>query len=142
MGVLDYRQSKHTPQLTFVEPRLSNSDLKSRYSIVEELKTKKKIALKAILSFLDQKNKCRAQYIAEYFDSSIQPCGACDNCRRGDLDRVEDDILELLLNEKIVSLDFIFNALVETPDEDIKKVIRRQVNIGIWQYKAGRLSRA
>lgn len=140
MGVVDYRQSKQIPQLTFVEPRLSNSDLKLRYSIVEELKTKKKMALKAMLSFLDQKNKCRAQFISDYFDSSIPPCGACDNCRRGDLDRVEDDILELLLKEESLSLDFIFNTLIETPDGDIKKVIRRQVDLGKWKYKEGKLS--
>lgn len=78
-GILHFDKKSKKPQIIFSENRLSNSNFtlsKESYHQMKEISLRK---ANEMLEYL-KTNKCRQEYLINYFGIDSYPCGKCDNC--------------------------------------------------------------
>lgn len=81
VNLLDYEPRSEKPQLTFLQPRLTETGI-SKFEL-EETKEKAMDRLKAMVAYCEVSNLCRSIQLLSYFDeNNANPCGKCDICRK------------------------------------------------------------
>ena len=85
--------------MSFLLPRedeYSLSEVKRNLKTNNKLKTKRKNAL---LSFIQEKDRCRNIVLAEYFGEKLEkPCGHCDICKK----KTKPKNYHLLLQQRLL----------------------------------------
>ena len=130
MGLIDYQPKKEKPQLQFLQPRASASEIgldATRYSFRKQEAEKRRMAL---LQYLREGTTCRSRWIGNYFgDTDLKDCGICDNCleqkkRTKSIDRIElhERILDLLNREPMNWMQ-VKEQLSEVPTEKLKESV-------------------
>ncbi len=131
-NILTYIQSTNSPQLSFVQQRLSNNDI---LLSGENYRTRKEIYIKrveAIKEYALSQSKCRSQQLLEYFgDLTAKRCGNCDVCKNRnklELSEYEFDIvlkqIKPLLQAKSCTIEELAAGLPGIEDDNIIKVIQ------------------
>lgn len=79
--IIVYQPQKDTPQIQFLYNRVVTENLYIDNIRYAERKKVLIDQIDAITQYVENKVKCRSEFIAVYFnDFSTQPCGICDNC--------------------------------------------------------------
>jgi len=82
-AILRYTPQKDTPQLLLLRPRIKAEDITINKLQYEERKKQFQQRMQQMIRFVKEKVECRSSIIGRYFgDSTIKPCGICDNCLR------------------------------------------------------------
>lgn len=80
-GIIQYTQRKEKPQVYLFRNRVISDDLKINMERYLQRKEQFVSRVKAMSSYLNEKNACRSVVIAKYFgDENVKRCGICDNC--------------------------------------------------------------
>jgi ATP-dependent DNA helicase RecQ len=80
-GIIQYTQRKEKPQVYLFQNRVISDDLKINMERYLLRKNQFVGRIKAMSTFLYEKNECRSVMIARYFgDDKVKRCGICDNC--------------------------------------------------------------
>ena len=99
--IIHYIRQSSKPQITFLSPRLSSSNLPISSKQLLKRKENDLKKMKAMIRFLGDSVRCRSLQIQEYFgEISYDRCGICDNClsRKGNEKQksVKEEILKIL----------------------------------------------
>ena len=78
-GVTDVNFQTNIPKLTFIQARLTASNLTISSEVYFNRKKVEQEKLNAILGYITKSN-CRSKTISEYFSNSGKSCGTCDFC--------------------------------------------------------------
>ncbi len=89
MRVLSYLGQTDQPQITYLRPRMQNSELLINKRNIEERKSVYRKKMEAVFAY-GEHHRCRSQMLLGYFDEEHAPkCGICDVCldekRQGNL---------------------------------------------------------
>lgn len=80
-GILFYQPQKETPQLYFLQNRAPADYLVFRQEDYIKRKELYRQRVQQMQNYLLLQNKCRSQYIGNYFgDTELKRCASCDNC--------------------------------------------------------------
>lgn len=81
MGLIRYEPQKDKPRLRFLSYRVIADNLVINTANYEKRKSVLIQQTEAIIQYASDRQRCRAQMIANYFnDHAAAPCGTCDNC--------------------------------------------------------------
>ncbi len=148
-GVVEYSPQKDTPQLQLLQNR-SHTDWFSfnspDYFRRKEL-YKKRLAY--FTAYLTNKQQCRSQQVAAYFNSPpVKPCGICDNCigqKTADITTDDFDVIAERITDAANThtvLNELERALGKVSKEKFWKVLEYLIGEGkIAVDKQGRLLR-
>lgn len=125
-GILDISWKSDLPIITFIEERLPSDNL----WIDDTLYRNRKDAIwkrwNTMKNYVQQTAVCRAQFLTNYFDQYIEPCGKCDVCRQPQnnfqLEEARTAILKLLV--KPCSLDEIYAIFDVQYREKINQILQ------------------
>ena len=82
-GILEYNPQKDGPQIILLRNRIRTEDLFINMAAYNKRKEKFHARTKEMIRFVTGKTGCRSRMIGYYFaDTSVKPCGICDNCLR------------------------------------------------------------
>lgn len=84
-GVIDVQFQSNLPKVTFLQPRIADSELILSPTVYWQRKEREESKLKALLDFV-KSEECRSKLISEYFGAEGRDCGICDNCLRQEFD--------------------------------------------------------
>lgn len=119
-GIIDYKERKDKPQVSFLQPRVDSSKMKFDFDRIEFLKSNQLQKVAAITEYANEELKCRTQIICEYFDEKNTPqCGVCDNCLKA---------------KRLKTIDFkphIPKALVLLKEEKTTEELKKELKISI-----------
>ena len=111
LGIIEYMPQKDTPQIYFILNRAPAKDLHINHQQYLKRKQQYIARLENMIQYVQlSADKCRSQYIANYFGcTETKPCGICDNCRKqkskpvkeNDFKEVEQRLYELIPPEGI-----------------------------------------
>jgi ATP-dependent DNA helicase RecQ len=102
-GHIEYQPRKDRPQIQWLQPRASATEIKLNAERYEFRKREAAKRLAAMLNYLKETNACRSQWIGQYFgDPDLKACGICDNCIERKKRAVQSDPIEL--QEKLLIL--------------------------------------
>lgn len=80
-GLISYQYSHDKPEIIYLTPRLSQSQIKISPENYHHRKEQAKSRLLAMLQYLKDKEECRSQVLVKYFgETSTYECEKCDNC--------------------------------------------------------------
>ncbi|HMO62108.1 MAG TPA: ATP-dependent DNA helicase RecQ [Ferruginibacter sp.] len=80
-GIAAYTPQKDKPQVTLLQNRMYMDSFILNLQSHLERKKSFEARLQEMLNYIHHPSQCRSQQIAGYFsDTTIQPCGICDNC--------------------------------------------------------------
>ena len=123
-GVIDITFKTDLPQLTLLQERVPENRLHLSHEVYQGRKENETIKLAALSKFLTT-DECRAAYISSYFDSPIEACGICDNCKyRLTSNHTEKELLEIIPTLLPKNRNQLVN-LLEIKPEIIDKVLRK-----------------
>lgn len=123
-GVIDITFKTDLPQLTLLQERVPENRLHLSHEVYQGRKENEAIKLAALSKFLTT-DECRAAYISSYFDSRIEACGICDNCKyRLTSNHTEKELLEIIPTLLPKNRNQLVN-LLEIKPEIIDKVLRK-----------------
>jgi len=132
LGVISYLPQKRSPMVIFFEERL---DEKSIYISKENYQTRKvryTERANAILLYSLSADKCRSQYLLEYFgEKDSTPCGECDICRNKEERPLNQEEFEKIKDEIMGNLSAQPYQLEKLLDS---KTWRREKLIGVLQW--------
>ncbi|MBM3445871.1 MAG: RecQ family ATP-dependent DNA helicase [Bacteroidetes bacterium] len=106
-GIVQYRASKESTLIYFLEDRIPSSELNIDYAHYHSRKAAYAERVHKMIAFVKH-NNCRSTFIATYFgDASLDDCGICDRCLVKKTDNVQKKIstdllkkIKILLSEK------------------------------------------
>lgn len=79
--VIAYDPQKDTPQIYFFRNRSTTADLYINLPELEKRKSRYEERVHMMRSYVQEQDKCRSRFIAEYFgDAAVPDCGVCDVC--------------------------------------------------------------
>jgi len=82
-GLIEYRPQKDIPQIFLLRDRIKAEDISIDMAAYQKRKEQFRQRMKQMISYIREEAACRSRIIASYFgDSSVRPCGICDNCLR------------------------------------------------------------
>jgi ATP-dependent DNA helicase RecQ len=131
-GILDYTPQKDKPQIYFIEQRVKAEDLQIAQENYRQRKKQCEERIETLLKYIQDNEKCRSQTIAAYFgDSTVKPCGICDNCIEAKKDSLTTDefnsihqsILHALQNQLLHHRDLL-DKLNGIKKEKVWKVLK------------------
>ena len=100
LGILDYLPATDTPSMTFIQPRIKESDLYIPKELLEQRKERFKLRVEAFRNFLTNQHQCRSIMLLAYFgESHLVRCGTCDFCRERNKLELNDLEVEVLSRE-------------------------------------------
>ena len=129
-GILNYLQQTDQPQVTYLRPRLQNSELIINKRYIEERKAIYRQKLEAVFAYAEHK-KCRSQMLLAYFDeTNANKCGICDVCldekRQRNLaettDNITDEIVHFLNARSLTGEELITSLKNGTERERIETI--------------------
>ena len=95
--IIDYQPAGDIFIINFLESYDKDLFLFHRKKIQQRLKLKKN-RLQNVLSYINNKNKCRSVFLAEYFEEeNIEECGVCDVCLSKQNKLSEQEILQKII---------------------------------------------
>jgi ATP-dependent DNA helicase RecQ len=139
-NVIFYSPQKEKAQLTFTTPRFKSEELPIDVETLEKFKQRDLEKIKAVINYIQHKQRCRTQLLLEYFgEITDNNCGVCDIClekkktNKGSLDytKIIIDTLQtqnLPLKELIATVkpantqDFISQLQEMMASEEIKQL--------------------
>jgi ATP-dependent DNA helicase RecQ len=81
LGVVDYRQQKDKPQLTFLQSRADAGAIDFRKALLQKRKETATNKLNAMLAYAENTVECRSKKLVAYFNEyGSEDCGICDVC--------------------------------------------------------------
>tara|TARA_Y100001933_G_scaffold118050_1_gene118020 strand:- start:43611 stop:45515 length:1905 start_codon:yes stop_codon:yes gene_type:complete len=82
-GILAYNASKSDMELTFLVPREDDKVINVFAHKLKDLNKNRQRRFADMLAYIDNTEKCRAQFLLEYFgQTATNPCGQCDICQK------------------------------------------------------------
>ncbi len=128
LGVIIYVPQKNKPQIFFTEERLDKGDI---YISKENYLHRKKAAVKrldAVKAYVTSKNKCRSQYLLEYFgEKNNKRCGHCDFCierNKVSLSEFEFDLFVEKIKPLLKDRHMLIEDLIDAAAMDDEKILR------------------
>ncbi|MEO6812785.1 MAG: ATP-dependent DNA helicase RecQ [Ginsengibacter sp.] len=131
IGIIDYTPQKEKPQIMFLQNRVNADDLIINEKNLLKRKDAFEKRLSAMILFTENKNRCRSQMVAAYFnDHQVKPCGICDNCIRNkksvlsteEFEAISKEIKKIT-REKYVPLSYLFQNLSPFTQNKIMKTL-------------------
>jgi ATP-dependent DNA helicase RecQ len=129
-GIIHFIPGKKSPLMIFTEERLDRSQLKISPDIYLKVKENYVERVEKMIEYAENKNRCRADFLASYFGEEGGRCGICDLCiERNELDmsKYEFDIILGKIKNMVSSESLRVEELTEkldTPQENNIRVIR------------------
>mgnify|MGYP003803137743 CR=1 FL=1 len=129
-GIVHFIPGKKSPLMIFTEERLDKSQLKISPDIYLRVKENYIERVDKMISYAENNNRCRADFLASYFGEEGGRCGICDLClERNELDmsKYEFDIILNRIKELVSATGLRVEELaeqLETPQENNVRVIR------------------
>lgn len=81
LGMIVYEKQRVKPQFGFATPRFDASQIPIDALAIEEKHKTDLQRIAAVVSYVQQKSRCRTQLLQKYFgEPSDLDCGICDNC--------------------------------------------------------------
>ena len=81
LGMIVYEKQRVKPQFGFATPRFDASQMPIDALAIEEKHKTDLQRIAAVVSYVQQKSRCRTQLLQKYFgEPSDLDCGICDNC--------------------------------------------------------------
>jgi ATP-dependent DNA helicase RecQ len=139
-GVIHFIPGKKSPLMIFTEERLDRGQLKISPDVYLKVKNNFVERVEKMIGYAENKNRCRAEFLASYFGEEGGRCGICDLClERNELDmsKYEFDIILGKIKELVSAGSLRVEELsdqLELPQENSIKVIR-------WLLEHGKLTR-
>lgn len=104
--ILSYLPYTDSPKITYLHSRIDERNIIFDDEIYHNRKQKAFERLEAIIDYVNNKTKCRSQFLLEYFgETKATRCGICDVCmNRNNLDvnKVEFDYFVELLKPRLL----------------------------------------
>ncbi|MBX3257981.1 MAG: RecQ family ATP-dependent DNA helicase [Chitinophagaceae bacterium] len=135
MGIVQYQQQKENPQIRFLGARVITEHL--TINMVNYAGRKKTLQnqVEAITRYVENKQDCRSQVIAMYFNDHTTPqCGICDNCLRKkeenipaeEFNRLQNDIVAAL-NDRPLTMKELFKMLPKFKQQKIRVLLQHML---------------
>lgn len=130
--LIDYHPATDEPSVTFLEPRVVETELRIPKTILEERKERALQRMQAMLRFLDEKHQCRSVVLLSYFgEKDLKRCGICDVCReRNKLEMNDLEVEEIMsrirmaLRPHPLSIAELAEKASSIPTEKLQAVLR------------------
>ena len=111
LGIIQYHSRKETPQIYFINNRADVNSLIINHEAFFKRKKEFEKRLTHFIKYITNKEACRANYIATYFNAPLDvDCGICDNCLSKKKASISKHELELIIEE-------IKNSIAQKPKE-------------------------
>lgn len=124
MGILAYIPSDHDDFIFLHHDRLAPGNLELNQSLYSELKNSFKTRIDAMTRFVKETDRCRSQFLLEYFGQTESvPCKCCDVCRKGMVSRNSEFGSEKVGN-KFKFIEKIKNAFSHPECADAEESIK------------------
>lgn len=145
--ILVYKPKSHLPRITFLQERMDGKNIRiSEHNYSDRLKTGKQ-RLDAMLSFIQNSNRCRSLQLLAYFGEDHQKrCGKCDVCiernkielSEFEFDTVIEKIKPILLKSP-TSIKNLSVQLKHISEDRIIKVVQWLLDNGKVEYDKQKL---
>lgn len=147
LQVISYIQATNTPQLTFMEERIHEREVRIDRQHLAERKERFVKRAKAIVKYATSQGKCRSQMLLEYFgEVKEQRCGVCDYClKRNKLDLSDFEFetiksqIKMTLVGNALELNDLVHHIREAKEEKSMKVIEWLIDNERISYAEGNL---
>jgi ATP-dependent DNA helicase RecQ len=148
LGILEYLQSKTTPQLIFNTERLNTNDIALSKTFYSQRKKEAFAMLESIIHYAASETDCRSRMLVTYFgEKKPEDCGVCDIClkkRRNALSQnqfgeIEKQILSLL-SQKSHTITEIVTYLNHWKENEVLSVLRWQIEEGLIETEGEMVS--
>jgi ATP-dependent DNA helicase RecQ len=148
LGILEYLQSKTTPQLIFNTERLNPNDIALSKTFYSQRKKEAFAMLESIIHYAASETDCRSRMLVTYFgEKKPEDCGVCDIClkkRRNALSQnqfgeIEKQILSLL-SQKSHTITEIVTYLNHWKENEVLSVLRWQIEEGLIETEGEMVS--
>ncbi len=117
MNLILYEPMKEKPQIIFLQNRIRSEYLHLDFKLIQMQKNKYEGRMKSVISYSENKMKCRSQMLLEYFsEKNVNACGHCDYClKRHESAIQEKDLLPVkkLLDTTLKDTQFTMSQLTE-----------------------------
>lgn len=117
LQIIDYRQQKDKPQITFLQERAHADQLQLPSSIMVTRKQTVKAKLDAMIAYAENSTMCRSKKLVAYFDEfGADDCGICDVCllrKKMELTPERFDELIQLIHTKVSAEPLHIDLLVD-----------------------------
>jgi ATP-dependent DNA helicase RecQ len=139
LGILEYLQSKTTPQLIFNTERLNPDEIALSKTFYSQRKQEAFAMLESIIHYATSETECRSRMLVTYFgEKKPEDCGVCDVClqkRRNALSQnqfgeIEKQILALLAQKSHTITDIVTH-LSRWKENEVLSVLRWQIEEGL-----------
>jgi len=135
MDILVYNKPRDSAQLFFHHLRVDSRHLHIDLQRIHMLRTRHKARTDAMVSFLQNEDKCRERIILSYFgEEAVADCGHCDICKKKDTksELTENDlrklILEIIEEQNAISLQRLLLNFPEAIKPFAISLIRRMAD--------------
>ncbi len=149
MDILYYKPQNEEPMLTFLEGRVSGSDLFISREVYKERKAFARMRMDAMIDYTRSKDTCRSLYLLAYFgETGATRCGQCDVCLKLNKAGVSDyeykqvvDLIKPKIMAGSATLeDLIHDLDINISENKVVNVIRYLKDNGrIMEDKEGKL---
>jgi ATP-dependent DNA helicase RecQ len=141
LKAVSYLPVKDKPQITFILPRQDAAKLPVDRQRLEERKKLIVGKAEAVISFVENKFRCRMQFVQEYFNEITETeCGICDICiekrkksNLKDYDQLKLEVLNVL-KLKAFSVEELEKQIAPKDKELFVDVVRDLVDEGTLVY--------
>lgn len=138
--VIDYIPFKKTPFVIYTQPRIALKYLSVPRSVYEVRKDRFSKRIGGIIEYVERDDVCRSKMLLSYFgESDTIDCGQCDVCLSNKKSVLTDamfseiakQISDIIGTEGCL-IDDVLDGIPGCERKDIMKVIRYQLDNGVW----------
>ncbi len=130
-NIIEYDPQKDNPQLFFPQPRIIADDIHIDYARYSKRKKEFSERINAFTDYVQNTKDCRSVLTGRYFgDSTIKPCGICDNCLRQKKNSISKEEFKIIeqriaqnLSSKPVEIKELLLQLRDIKKEKLWRVI-------------------
>jgi ATP-dependent DNA helicase RecQ len=148
LGILEYLQSKTTPQLIFNTERLNPDEIALSKTFYSQRKLEAFAMLESIIHYATSETECRSRILVTYFgEKKPEDCGVCDVClqkRRNALSQNQFGEIEkqihALLAQKSHTITDIVTHLSRWKENEVLSVLRWQIEEGLVETEGEMVS--
>lgn len=141
LKVLIYTQTRDKPQVTYILARQDAENMSIDRKRLEARRALIFNKMKAMISFVETRLRCRMQLIQDYFDEHTEiTCGICDVCiekRKKDnvlaFERLRQEVLTVM-KKNTMSVEQLENQIAPGDRELFVDVVRELVDEGVLKY--------
>lgn len=130
LKIIRYIPRKKTPYIVFTEERLDSRSVHISPENYHQVKERYFQRLEKVQSYLENINKCRSQFLLDYFGEKAPSCGVCDVCKekeetrlsKFESDEIGREVKQLLGIDPLRMEDLL--ERMEHPEVKVIKVVR------------------